>query len=77
LTSLQRAGKKNMLKSELENLPGIGPKTAKVLWTHFQSLDAIYGASEEELANLPGFGPKRAKKIFLALKNMSSDIRGE
>ena len=75
LSSLRQAGKKNMFKSELENLPGIGPKTAKILWTHFQSLDAIYGASEEELANLPGFGPKRAKKIFLALKNISPDTR--
>lgn len=69
LFSLRRAGKKNMLKSELENLPGIGPKTAKLLWTHFQSLEAIYAASEDELAKLPGFGPKKARKIFSALQS--------
>jgi len=69
LSSLRRAGKKNMLKSELENLPGIGPKTARLLWTHFQSLEAIYAASEDELAKLPGFGPKKARKIFSALQS--------
>ena len=58
-----------MLKSELENLPGIGPKTAKLLWAHFQSLDAIYAASVDELARLPGFGPKKARKIFSALQS--------
>jgi len=69
LSSLRQARKKNMLKSELENLPGIGPKTAKLLWAHFQSLDAIYAASVGELARLPGFGPKKARKIFSALQS--------
>ncbi|WP_457572102.1 excinuclease ABC subunit UvrC [Desulfovulcanus sp.] len=72
LSSLRQAGKKNMLKSELENLPSIGPKTARLLWAHFQSLEAIYAASADELARLPGFGPKKARKIFLALQSRVS-----
>ncbi|MCR4665951.1 MAG: excinuclease ABC subunit UvrC [Desulfovibrio sp.] len=64
----RKARDKNALTSDLETLPGIGPKTAKALWAHFPTFAAMCQASEEELARIPGFGAKKAGNIVRALK---------
>lgn len=66
--SLRNAANKNLRKSNLEDLPGIGPEKAKALWNHFKDLDLIINAGEKELQNVPGIGPKKAKQITEALK---------
>ncbi len=57
-TSL-RVNKKTLNKKErlqfiLESFPGIGPKTAKKLLSHFKTLKNIFNASEEELKEMVG-----------------------
>ncbi|GAB4186514.1 MAG: excinuclease ABC subunit UvrC [Simkaniaceae bacterium] len=46
--------KKSMRVSELDRLPGIGPKKKKMLLTHFGSIKNLKKASEEELKKIKG-----------------------
>jgi len=43
-----------MIKSDLDQIKGIGPKTKEILLKHFDSVDKIKSASIEELENLVG-----------------------
>jgi excinuclease ABC, C subunit len=43
-----------MIKSNLDQIKGIGPKTKEILLKHFESVDKIKSASTEELENLVG-----------------------
>lgn len=52
---------KNALHSDLENIPGIGPKTIENLLQHFKSLKRIKSANFEELSNV--IGRAKAKLI--------------
>jgi excinuclease ABC subunit C len=60
--------KKSFLDSELMSLPGVGPKTARLLWDAFGSIKAMREADAAALAKVPGIGPKTAEKIHDALK---------
>ena len=51
----------------VEDLPGIGPKTAHGLLTAFGTLRALFAAREEALREVPGIGPKRAGQIHRLL----------
>ncbi|MDY7001291.1 MAG: helix-hairpin-helix domain-containing protein, partial [Thermodesulfobacteriota bacterium] len=66
----RRTRKKQMLGSGLLSLPGIGPKTARLLWDRFGSVAAMREASPEEIAAVQGLGLKRAEKIFAALREL-------
>jgi excinuclease ABC subunit C len=44
----------DMIKSDLDQIRGIGPKTKEILLKHFESVDKIKDASSEELKNLVG-----------------------
>jgi len=52
--SKKSLNKKERLQFILEGFPGIGPKTAKKLLSHFKTLKNIANASLEELTNLIG-----------------------
>jgi Fanconi anemia group M protein len=56
----------------VEDLPGIGPRTAHALLTEFGSLRALFGASEDELRRVPGIGAKRAHDIYALLSELYS-----
>jgi excinuclease ABC subunit C len=43
-----------MIKSDLDQIKGIGPRTKEILLKHFDSVDKIKSASKEELENLVG-----------------------
>jgi excinuclease ABC, C subunit len=64
------ARKKTVLRSELTSLPGIGPKTARILWDHFESLNAMIKADPQEIRALPGIGRKKAELIHAALQKL-------
>ncbi|MFH1915324.1 MAG: excinuclease ABC subunit UvrC [Pseudomonadota bacterium] len=66
------ARKKTVLRSELTSLPGIGPKTARILWDRFESLDAMLAADPQEIRALPGIGGKKAALIHAALQKMAA-----
>lgn len=54
---------RNMIKSELTDIEGIGPKRAGELIAYFGSLEKIMEASEEELARCPGMNSAAAKNV--------------
>lgn len=59
----QRGTRKKILGSELGEIPGVGPGTAKKLLRHFGSVSKIKHASEDELHEVPGVGPGLAATI--------------
>ena len=56
---------KGALHSELDQIPGIGPKTKEQLLKKFKSLKRIKEAPEEALVAL--LGPNKGKRLFQAL----------
>jgi excinuclease ABC subunit C len=59
-------GKKS-LRSQLDEVPGVGPTRKKALLRHFGSVRAIRGASVEELAAVPGMTKRTAEELKRAL----------
>ena len=59
----QRRRDKSITRSELEEIPGIGEQTKKLLLSHFKSLKEIKEASLEKLKAIPGIGEKKAQMI--------------
>lgn len=53
---------KELTASELEGIPGIGPKRKRLLLIRFGSLKGIKDASREQLASTPGMKKVRKKK---------------
>lgn len=64
----RKARKRKMLESEVLGLPGVGPKTARLLWERFGSVEAMARATLEELRAIPGLGAKKATAVFEALR---------
>ena len=61
--------RKNTLHSQIDNIPGIGPKRRRLLLKHFGSLTGLRHAALEEILQVPGIPEKLAKKIQSSLKN--------
>lgn len=59
----RRSRSKNLKKSWLDEIPGVGEHTKKLLLSHFRSADALKTASVDELTRVPGIGSKRARII--------------
>ena len=55
---------KASIHSQLEDIPGIGPKRRKELLTHFGSLKAIREASEDDLLSVPHMTRPAAEAIL-------------
>ena len=66
----RKARGKAALSGELMRLPGIGPATARLLWEHFASLEAMRNATEEDLRRLPGIGPGKAALLREKLRGI-------
>ncbi len=58
---------KQTIVSQLDEVPGIGPRRRSALLKHFGSLEAIRAASVEELAAVPGMTRKAAEQIKATL----------
>lgn len=63
----RRARNKQGLTSEVLSLPGVGPKTARLLWEAFGSVAAMQAATAETLREKTGLGPRRAEALAAAL----------
>ncbi len=59
---------KEMVHSQLDDIPGIGPARKRALLDRFHTVEEINKASPEELRAVPGISEKQAKRIvtFLA-----------
>ncbi|NLL63824.1 MAG: excinuclease ABC subunit UvrC [Ruminococcaceae bacterium] len=54
---------KNAKKSELTDIPGIGPKKSEILWKEFKTLEAIKRADMDTLMNVKGISARDAMNI--------------
>ena len=61
--------RKNTLHSQIDNIPGIGPKRRRLLLKHFGSLTGLRHAALDEILQVPGIPGKLAKEIQSSLKN--------
>ncbi len=66
----RRARQGAALSGELMRLPGIGPATARLLWDHFGSVDAMRAAGVEDLCKIPGIGPAKAALLREKLRGL-------
>lgn len=53
-----------MLRSRLDEIPGLGLQRQKQLLAHFHSIDYIRIATPEQLAEVPGIGSRLAQQIY-------------
>lgn len=67
----RRARTKTGLASDVLALPGVGPKTARLLWEAFGSVAAMQAAGAGEIAQKAGLGPKRAAAVAEALAGLA------
>lgn len=63
---------KSQLRSELDTIPGIGPKTKQTLLKAFKSVKRIREASEEELSKVIGDAKAKAVKRYFAQQSSES-----
>ncbi len=64
---------KSQLRSELDTIPGIGPKTKQTLLKAFKSVKRIREASEEELSKVIGDAKAKAVKRYFAQQSGESN----
>ncbi len=62
----QRATK--LVRSEIDDIPGIGPKRKKQLLQHFKSIKRIRAADISEIIALPGMDEKTARSLLQHLQ---------
>ncbi|MFD2369979.1 excinuclease ABC subunit UvrC [Brevibacillus sp. GCM10020057] len=71
ITFHRQSRTKTMLSSRLDEIPGIGEKRRKLLFTHFGSLQKMREATLEDFRQL-GIGDKLAKQIISHLRKLES-----
>jgi len=59
---------KRLMKSPLEDIPGVGKKRRFELLRFFGSIEAIRNASVDEIAGIKGFNKKVAENVFRELR---------
>jgi excinuclease ABC subunit C len=64
ITFQRKTHAKKMIKSSLDDIPGIGPKKRHLLLTHFGSVKKLKQASREELSSLKGLSKADAETII-------------
>jgi len=57
--------------SNLENIPGLGPKRRRELLTHFGGQQAIMKASQDAIGKVDGISKKLAEIIYAELHNIN------
>lgn len=73
----RKARGKAALQGELQRMEGVGPKTAKLLWEAFPSLEAMRDAGVEGLSAVQGIGPRKAAMIHERLELLLGKVRSQ
>jgi hypothetical protein len=60
---------RELVRSALDDIPGVGVKTRLALLRHFGSVANVAAASAGELAAVPGVGPVTAERILAVLSH--------
>ncbi|MEI8295076.1 MAG: excinuclease ABC subunit UvrC [Alphaproteobacteria bacterium] len=60
----RKARQKQLVKSLLDDIPGVGPQRKKALLLHFGSAKAASSAATADLEKVPGINKSIAKKIY-------------
>ena len=68
---------KSQLRSELDTIPGIGPKTKQALLKAFKSVKRIKEANEEELSKVAGEAKAKAIRNYFTERSISSTNNNE
>jgi excinuclease ABC subunit C len=64
---------KRTIASELDRVPGIGPRRRAALLVHFGSTERIRQAPVEEIARVPGFSTTLAERVKAALEVVEAE----
>ncbi len=72
LTYHRKLREKRAIKSELDDVPGIGETRKKALLRHFGSLEKIKQATVEDLSAVKGMSKKSAAAAALYLQNLTA-----
>lgn len=64
---------KRTIASELDTVPGIGPRRRAALLHHFRSVERIRQTAVDEIARVPGFSSALAERVKEALGGSSED----
>ncbi|MEJ5365044.1 MAG: excinuclease ABC subunit UvrC [Desulfosoma sp.] len=64
ISGYKQRHRKELLASELDAVPGLGPKRKQVLLAHFKDLETLRRATVEELTQVPGIPERLAHSIF-------------
>lgn len=64
---------RRMVASELDAIPGIGPKRRAALLHHFGSVAGLREAGVEEIGKVPGFSDRLAARVVEALERAERD----
>jgi excinuclease ABC subunit C len=75
--TFQRAKRKSDIKSELSDIPGIGPSRVSALLKHFGSVAALRTASQAEITEVPGISHDLAGLIKSAIGASSPTVTNE
>ena len=61
------ASRKRTIRSEIGDIPGIGPERQRVLLRRFGSVRGLREATREEIARIPGFSQALASRVLTYL----------
>ena len=64
ISYMHRKKSKQMTARELTEIPGVGPRRAKLLFDHFKTISAIRQAGQQELLSLPGMSRSAALAVY-------------
>ncbi len=68
ITGQRLSRSKSRSRSQLEDIPGIGPRRRRELLTHFGGLEGVRQAGIEQIAAVPGLSRALAERISQALR---------
>jgi excinuclease ABC subunit C len=69
----QRTRRKRDVRSQLSEIPGLGPNRVAALLKHFGSVARLRQATPEEVAEVPGVGPATAAAVVRKLTTVPVD----